>query len=188
MDKIKILSVGTCFRNGIKPNLISRSGRFELNKPRFGLYGSTLISDEKNEIWSSWLDFVDGEDYHKSHYNVGVIYTLKDEANIYTVDSFESYKELLDKYSIITHEYDNRYDIKINWNKFAKYYDAFHLTLDAFYELRMLDSRSTINGKHYKLADFYAYDCETWIIFSPNIINLDEQKVVDIKFNDYEED
>ena len=60
----------------------------------------------------------------------------------------------------------------INFEKLSKDYDAFHLTQDACYEMRMIyPPIYRRNFPHRMLADFYGYDCESWIIFNYDIIN-----------------
>ena len=64
------------------------------------------------------------------------------KAKIYTVDSEKDYLNLLKSYGIKEHLWDDKYRLSIDWNKFKEDYDAFHLTLDAFYELRMYSFES----------------------------------------------
>ena len=60
----------------------------------------------------------------------------------------------------------------INWDKLSKDYDAFHLTEDAFWSMRLPwdpDELTDVDGNY--LENFYSYDCETWIIFNLECIN-----------------
>ena len=168
----------------IDPEKFQNNGDTFLNKPRFGLYGSTLIKENSN-LRTGWLDFIFGDWQEKSKkYSKGISYTLHKKSKIFTIDSIEDYIELLEKYNERIHAYDNRYRISIDWNEFARDYDAFHLTEDAFWELRMIyTEQNNEDGTVDRLEDFYSYDCETWIIFNLDCINMGS--VYNIHIKDY---
>ena len=90
------------------------------------------------------------------------------------MDSLESYLELIREYGILD-TMNSMPDYKkytVDWIELTKHYDAFHLTEDAFWNLRMLPSTITYNdGAFISLKDFYSYDCETWIMFNLECIN-----------------
>lgn len=149
-------------------------GKIMLNKPFYGLYGSTATY-LYGKLWSSWLDFVVGSEYSIDKcINRGVTYTLHKNAKIYTIDNIDDYLNLLKDYPIM--EYDKK---GVNWDKFKIDYDAFHLTLNGFYDLRLIldDYRDNC-----RIQDFYAYDAETWIIFNFDCINLGSVRNVSLSY------
>lgn len=132
-----------------------------LNKPGKGcLYGSTEIKLQNGLVTSGWKRWTSLEDF--GDYNYGLSYKLKRDAKILTIDSMEAYLEALKKYSCKAYE-GARKD-SLDFSKICKDYDAFHLTEDAFYKMRMIFTRHDIE-------DFYSYDSETWVVFNPDCIN-----------------
>lgn len=175
----------------IDERLFNFGGPIELNKPRFGLYGSTIYADRYGNKRTGWLDFCYGSDYHPRSYNHGISYTLNKNTKIYTISNYDDYINLLKNYRYIP--YDNK--VSIDWNKFKLDFDAFHLTEDAFWELRMIISGYVFfeddgsRGNRYRLDDFYCYDCETWILFNLDCINKGSIQNICIKYKkteDYE--
>lgn len=152
-------------------------GDILLNKPNYGLYGSTLIN--RNGLdWSSWLDFVESESFHIDKYYKGISYTLHKKSKICTINSYESYIDILYKYP----KYDDLNKLCIDFDKLKLDYDAFHLTEKAFYEMRLLpDNIISIQSKEVVINDFYSYDCETWIIFNLDCINFDSIQNISTK-------
>lgn len=179
------MRIATMGINFIDPEKFDSEGRIKFNKPRFGLWGSTLITD-KSKYRSSWMDWVISEDFHPERYTKGISYTLHKNTKIYTVDSVEDYMELLEDYSIRKHEYDNVYKFYIDWNKFKEDYDAFHLTEDCFYKLRFMQLKDkNEDGTIDIVEDFCFYDCESWIIFNLNCINKGSIQNFSIDINRY---
>lgn len=176
---MRILTMGI---NNINPNKFQTAGKCMLNKPFFGLWGSTLYKTADNKIFSSWLEFVEGNEFHIDKYSKGISYTLYKNAKIYTVDSYESYIKLLSRYPLIEYENTELEKCNVDWDAFKRDYDAFHLTEDAFYNLRMIMYEyAFINGKEIRIADMYAYDCETWIIFNLDVVNKGSIQNVSVK-------
>lgn len=102
---------------------------------------------------------------------LGISYTLHKNAKICTISCEEDYLDLMDNYSI---EFKDNIleEAYIDFEKLSQDYDAFHLTEDAFCEMRIIyPPIYRRNIPHRMLADFYSYDCETWIIFNYDIIN-----------------
>lgn len=155
-----------------KPDEPTSNDMSFLNKPNGCLWGSTLLHDDLYK--SDWLRWVDGENFHVELYKNGISFTLYKKARICTVDSLESYLELIREYGILD-TMNSMPDYKkytVDWIELTKHYDAFHLTEDAFWNLRMLPSTITYNdGAFISLKDFYSYDCETWIMFNLECIN-----------------
>ena len=142
---------------------------YYLNKPRGFIWGSTLIKRD-GKAYSDWIRFVENEQFHPKKYNNGISYTLHKKAKICTISCEEDYLDLMDNYSI---EYENYIPWKayIDFKKLSKDYDAFHLTEDAFLQMRLMYLQLFTRTTHKVMADFYSYDCETWIIFNYDIIN-----------------
>lgn len=134
---------------------------FDLNKPIFGLWGSTYLPDKKYK--SDWLRFINNRHFHLDKFNKAISFTLYRSANIYEVNYVEDYFNLLEKYYIIEHD-DGDIRKYIDFEKLSKDYDAFHLTEEAFWKMK------SIYNTDY--ADFYCYSCETWIMFNLDCINL----------------
>ena len=76
----------------------------------------------------------------------------------------------MDNYSI-GYENDVPNKVYIDFKRLSEDYDAFHLTEDAFWEMRLMYFDLFTRATHKIMADFYSYDCETWIIFNYDIIN-----------------
>ena len=138
-----------------------------LNKPRGFIWGSTLIKRD-GKAYSDWIRLLENKQFNPKKYNNGISYTLHKNAKICTISCEEDYLDLMDNYSI-GYKDEKAY---INFEKLSKDYDAFHLTQDACYEMRMIyPPIYRRNFPHRMLADFYSYDCESWIIFNYDIIN-----------------
>ena len=171
---MRILAAGISELNREK---LKTNGKIMLNKSFYGLYGSTVTYLD-GKLWSSWLDFVVNNDYCVNRYTEGEItYTLHKNAKIYTIDNEDDYLNLLKDYSFM--EYDTKY---IDWNKFENDYDAFHLTLNGFWDLRLFrDYLDSINY-NFRVGDFYSYESETWIIFNFDCINLGSVRNVSLSY------
>ena len=138
-------------------------------------------------INSSWLYFIES-DFTSciDKYSKGVSFVLNRNAKVYTINTVEDYKKLYyDGYTIHCDETNYKYTRSIDFEKLSKDYDAFHLTEDAFYYMRLpmyddilkvnyttaSSEEDKINWKPVVLNNFYSYDCETWIIFNLDCIN-----------------
>ena len=167
-----------------------------MNKPSGYLYASTMFTVDGN-ISSNWIEWVKCEDFYKNKYKNAISYTLQKKSKIFTVDSISDYADLLKRYGKVKQLAEDRYNLYIDFPKLAQDYDAFHLTLDAFYKLRMLrfyfkqidfqiqkiflriarlhckdsETKNRINRISLRVEDFYSYDCETWIIFNLDCIH-----------------
>ena len=141
---------------------------YYLNKPGGFIWGSTLIKRD-GKAYSDWIRFVENDQFNPKKFVNGISYTLHKNAKICTISCEEDYLDLMDNYSI---EDDISDKVYIDFKKLSKDYDAFHLTQDACYEMRMIyPPIYRRNFPHKMLADFYSYDCESWIIFNYDIIN-----------------
>ena len=129
------------------------------------LWGSSLIKLPGGKVNSSWKDYVSG-DYIEKDSRYGVSFTLNRKTKILEITDLYDYLLVMEKYSCFIYPNDNKRCL--DFVKISKDYDAFHLTEDAFWELR-----SPIGGPLYdlKYADFYSYDAESWVIFNLDCIN-----------------
>lgn len=179
---MKIITMGI---DSIDKSKFRTDGEIFLNKPRFGLWGSSRKQIGYNKKWSGWLDFVAGENFYSDKYHKGIMYNLHKNAKVYEIYNYEDYINMLDNYGYI--DYSSIYpEMYIDWNKFAKDYDAFHITEDAFYELRFLYCHVVDdNGNEIRIKDFYSYDCETWIIFNLDCINQGSIVNISVHLEDY---
>lgn len=152
-----------------------------LNKPNGCLWGSTLLYNE--EYPSDWLRWTAQEDFYLDKYNgTGLSFKLSKKARICTIDSVESYKNLMKKYAKDRDGICILYEKVIDWVKLAQDFDAFHLTKFAFDEMRLARfSSELICEDGSRLCDFYSYDCESWIIFNLDCINWGSVLNHDIK-------
>ena len=137
-----------------------------INKP-FGniLWGSTLIKLPGNKVNSSWKDYVSG-DYQDKDSNYGVSFKLNRNTKILEIDNMDDYISVMKKYKRL--KYPHGDDLCLDFEKISKDYDAFHLTEDAFWELRMPMYKEFYDLKY---SDFSAYDAESWIVFNLDCIN-----------------
>lgn len=142
---------------------------YYLNKPRGFIWGSTLQKRDGN-AFSDWIRFVEDEQYNPKRFTQGISYTLHKNAKICTISCVEDYLDLMDKYSIVFKDdiYGKAY---IDFGKLSADYDAFYLTEDAFWTMRLPSEQLYTRNTHKPMADFYSYDCETWIIFNYDAIN-----------------
>ena len=94
-----------------------------INKPVGGLWSSPYTPGKK--YISDWDRFCKEENFDKEDWSKGIIFKLKDNARIYTIDSYEDLTVLVNKYpnekSIIRTD-------ALDFNKIAEDYDAIHLT------------------------------------------------------------
>ena len=166
---MRILTAGISILEKEKFKDASYDADYLLNKPRGFIWGSTLVKRD-GKAYSDWIRFVENEQFHPKKYSNGISYTLHKNAKICTISCEEDYLDLMDNYSI---EYKNYIPDKvyIDFKKLSEDYDAFHLTEDAFWEMRLMYFDLFTRATHKIMADFYSYDCETWIIFNYDIIN-----------------
>ena len=143
----------------------------DINKPNFGsgcLYGSTLIRLPGDVTHSSWKNFTAG-DYISKDVTYGISFKLHRNAKILEIANLNDYIEIMKTYKC-KHEYRDEYCL--DFEKISKDYDAFHLTLDAFWDMRLPWYGVIYETMHeLKYDNFYSYDAETWIIFNLNAIN-----------------
>lgn len=150
------------------------------NKPLGGLWASTYYEDEEYGYSSEWISFCrydffrDAEqnliDKYLQKYKNGVIFEIKDDSKICEIDNISDYLRILKTYSRIVEE-----KMALDFEKLSKDYDVIHLTENAVNEMRfILDYRNII--------DFYSWDCESFIIFNLDCIDMDNSQVVEINY------
>lgn len=164
------------------------SGLFDdsSNKPSGGLWGSTYTPDERYP--SQWVDWCVGDGYRVSDCYHGISFELRPDTRICEIRNALEYRKMMETYGKSRFsESDNAPKwgnvISIDWDKLSKDYDAFHLTEKAFYELRlpMTDILETSTGV---LANFYSYDCESWILFNLDCIDQESVETHEFSFDD----
>ena len=130
-----------------------------INKPKGGLWSSPYNKD----TISGWYQFCKDENFIKGDNSVGVIFSLKEEARIYTIDTKEDLDNLANKYPIVVKE-NLRYNFMstIDYTKVSKDYDAIYLTDKGQWATRF--SRPNT---------LYGWDCETLLVLNFNAIDLD---------------
>ena len=140
-----------------------------LNKPDFEsgcLWGSTLVKYSNGSVGSSWKEFT-ADNYTDKDSNYGVSFVLNSNSKILKITNLDDYKNIMEQYKC--NPYSDKYCL--DFEKISKEYDAFHLTEDAFWKMRL-----PICGPACEIYDldydtFYSYDAESWIIFNLNAIN-----------------
>ena len=136
MTKILVAGITELDENKFQPVIsfkedLELTGFYQINKPNGCLWWSTLTTDEL--YLSDWLCFsITGfEPEVAMKYNEGIVFNLKDNARILTLQSIEDYISLPDKY-FIDGGWGAQYEILkkkvLNWESISEDYDAFHLT------------------------------------------------------------
>ena len=145
-----------------------------LNKPNGCLWGSTMTPNDY--YLSDWLRWVSEEEFHIEKYEAGAIsFTLKKKAKVCEISSVEDYKNLMKKYfkkKYKNEPYDRNNAKIIDWEMLSRDYDAFHLTENAFWKMRLPWDPDILKDEDgIYLENFYSYDCESWILFNLDCIN-----------------
>ena len=190
----RILTAGITELDETKFHPVTNGESILLNKPSGGLWGSTYTPDE--DYPSDWIDWCVGEQFRVNNFGIGVSYELKPESRIIELAEVPDYLNMMDTYGMVFNpingepisfhesvlfEYIRAF---INFEKLSKDYDAFHLTKDAFYKMRMSMFSNNLymnRMRHIRCADFYSYDCETWIIF--NFDTIDKSSIQHHEFD-----
>ena len=135
-----------------------------INKPVGGLWSSPYTPGKK--YISDWDRFCKEENFIKGDNSVGVIFSLKEEARIYTIDTKEDLDNLANKYPIVVKE-NLRYNFMstIDFTKVSKDYVAIYLTDKGQWATRF--SRPNT---------LYGWDCETLLVLNFNAIDLDSME------------
>lgn len=155
-----------------------------LNKPFGSLWGSTFTPSE--EFCSDWDRWCTAEQYEM--YVSGVLYTLKESARIYTIDSIEDFIFLLKKYPLFDEMYihcNGHEKIFLNYSEIIKDFDAIHLTHKGNNETHLIWDRPEIKvqGKTCTISDLNAWDVESWCILNFDVIDLDSCRRYDMEEN-----
>ena len=115
------------------------------NKPSGGLWSIEYTPNE--EFKSAWLEWFDSEmpDWAK---NYGVLFELKKDAKVYTIDSYKDLENIYNKYPI-----ENKTKV-IDYEKVSKEYDAIILT----------DKGQCETG--ISIINLYGWNCENILIMN----------------------
>lgn len=93
----------------------------QINKPKFGLWGSTWLGPQVVSAWHQWTLQED----HKG-FNFGVLWRVKPEARIFEIKTTEDWQYLYDKYGEGL-DFCGSWMGGINWVKAQKDIDVVHL-------------------------------------------------------------
>lgn len=154
-----------------------------LNKIRDGgLFGSTFEPNyELLETYpSDWFRycienfshsriFDDTNERNSFFCKYGVSFRLKKKARILDIQTYQDYKNIPEKF--FTYGYFGI--VELDFSKIRKEYDCFHLSEEAFWNLR--DKYDFPESSD--LQDFNSYDAETWIILNFDCINLESARL-----------
>ena len=146
------------------------------------MWGSTYTPDDKYA--SDWERWADGEDF--AHYTYGIVYELKRDARVYTIDSLDDFVELLKMYPFPDPMYR---DVNVNIRPLARLYldfckimqdyDAIHLTHNGNAETHLIWNYPEIDvaGKKYGITNLNSWDVESWLIMNFHAIDLDSCRI-----------
>lgn len=132
----------------------------QTNKPLGGLWGSPTDSD------FGWKDFCKREEFGTEKLETYTLWKVKDNADIYVINSAEDLTSLLDVYGYLE---DPRYrKYLVDYNKMSRDYDGIFLTDKGNWECH-----SYIEYKN-GFTDLNAWDCESIVVWNPNVIEIIE--------------
>lgn len=165
--KFKYLSTGI---KEIKKELFNPIANLEYsNKPSGGLWSAPYRNMDVYK--SDWMEFCIESDFNKENLKYGVIFELKENTKIYTIDKLEDLEILYNKYKAkdINNAFNNK---RLDFEKISKEYDALYLTVKGQIETRFgMDWFSSLN--------LYGWDCETMLVF--NFDCIENQQYVDLE-------
>ena len=143
--------------------------------PNYWLW-NTIIADSEQEAIeklkkkhnkdtiSGWYQFCKEQNFVKADNTVGVIFTLKEEARVYTIDSKEDLDNLVNKYPNDVLEILKE-RAGLNFIAVSKDYDAIYLTDKGQWATRFSQPNT-----------LYGWDCETLLVLNFNAIDLDSME------------
>lgn len=142
--------------------LVSSGFHYEVfrqnNKPLGGLWGSPTDSD------FGWKDFCEREDFGTEKLGTYTLWRLKDNANIYVINSVEDFISLLDDYGCLE---DPRFkNYIIDYNRMSKNYDGIFLTDKGNWACH-----SYVQYKD-GYSDLNAWDCESIVVWNPGVVEI----------------
>lgn len=135
-------------------------------KPNGGLWACTY---EENYVWRDTLDIL-GISYRMKNYKYYNIFELREDARILNISCIKDLEDVMEKYQS---EETKKIGLSIlsqalDFEKLAKDYDAFHVE----------DCEVLYINYFYRSYSLYGYDCESLIVFNPDImINIESIKI-----------
>jgi len=146
-----------------------------LNKPVGGLWGSTFTPNY-NYV-SDWAMFVFENDFATSIYRSGIVYKLNSNARVLNIDTHYDFVKLLKNFGCVSlPEYTLIYSQNkrfIDWDKIVKFYDAVHFSREAVMSCRFIMNEEQLdNGEVFTVSNLYSYDCESWVVCNPDVIDM----------------
>lgn len=137
-------------------------------KPSGGIWASTYTPNDK--YLSEWHEFC-CENFWSSISENAVVFNLKTEAKIYTIDNMEDLVRFTEKYEF-KGPIPEIFSIKCyDFERAAKNYDAIHLTSKGQWETRM--------PMDYTLPNFNGWDVESILIMNFDVIGKWEYIKID---------
>ena len=146
-----------------------------LNKPVGGLWGSTFTPD-RNYV-SDWARFVFENDFNIFMNNYGIGYELKLGARVLNVKTHADFVRLLKDVGCSLLQGCNLICSKnkrfIDWDKIVKLYDAVYFSREAVMSCRFIMNKEQLdNGEVFTVSNLYSYDCESWVVCNPDVIDM----------------
>ncbi|MGL4774520.1 MAG: hypothetical protein ACRC2K_13245 [Clostridium sp.] len=151
---MKYISLGRDWINNILFNSNLKNNK--INKPIGGLWASPY--HPKEEYISDWEEFCVESGFLLNTLDKGVIFELKKDARVYTIDEFNDLCFLYCHYKLF--DSDSYFEL-IDFERIAEKYDAILLT-----EKGQQDTRYTI-------PSLYGWDVETLLVLNYDAIDED---------------
>lgn len=132
-----------------------------LNKPSFGLWASPVDSD-----WG-WKDWCESEEFYKSDFSKYFVFKLKSNAKMLTIRSLKDWDKILNE--VLKDSFNTSKDIFVTidsdqrnkiWEYICKKYDAILVIMSDHY------------GTMHMSFEFNAWDCDSIVVFNPEVVNI----------------
>jgi len=141
-------------------------------KPDGGLWASEFIDDSSD--WINWLiyenDVFESNSHLKEMANpCSIIFTLKDNAKIYIIDSYNDFLNIVEKYKIVYENIRINHEF-VNFEEMSKDYDGIKLTKAGCNNTSSIFLNPNLNG----------WDCESILLF--NLECIDTWRNYECKF------
>ena len=133
-----------------------------INKPLGGLWSSEYFpnsSKANNCCKSDWEFWCRNENFHLERLNKGVVFELKKQANIYTVDSYDDLLKLSENYSYEKYFYGIEIKKYIDFEKMSKDFDGLFLTVEG-----------ELQTRYEAKMNLYGWDCSSLLLFNIDVI------------------
>lgn len=133
------------------------------NKPYGGLWGCHYDPqyDISGQCASSWINWCNDENFNTETLDKGIIYSLKEEARIYTIDTYSDLEAIINKYPYRdkTLNIDGLFSPTIDFKAIQQEYDVIELTDAGQWATRLSHPYS-----------LYGWDVSCSLILNPDVI------------------